>query len=187
MIYAAQYPNLFGAAGGKFITLVLVLCALTACGSADRERMSPAPPPPHFDPATDINAPGSSDITLRTASALQLVEPQSQTALGIATDPPIAAGCRFKDRFDRSSALSYRFADNHAKLALNMSMDGLTPNRAMLRFSYKFQAIPKAKEKCLYNAPVQGVIGSVYNELVERDTHTVWQTLREQRANLLGR
>jgi hypothetical protein len=172
MGYAAVKPAQDGAALGK---VFVILCALllSACGTAGSERMSLAPPPPAmtFSPDGDT---ASNDVTLASANTLQYIEPSTS----LASDPVLGvAGCKIKDRFDRSAAIAYHFSDNKSRIALNMGLDGTNVNRAMLRFTYKFQPIKSKKEKCLYPSRVQGVIGSAYNELVARKDNTVWQAL----------
>lgn len=184
MCNAAYKPGENGAAFGMFCVLISALLLLTACGSSSGDRLSLAPPPPPFSPSAMADG-GPDQLTLVQTTALQYADTNA-AAKGLDTDKG-GKPCRMKDRFDRSSALSYRFADNQSKLALKLGLDGVTVNRAMLRFSYKFQPYKSPKERCLYDAPVQGLVGSVYNELIDRKDGTVWQELRAKSANMFGR
>lgn len=97
-------------------------------------------------------------------------------------------GCSLKNRFDRSSTLAYHFANQQSRLQLNLDVDGpklSDPSRLVLegvslRFTHKFQAIPTAKEKCRYASPVQGIFGSLYNEIYLRDTDTVFEEIEKK-------
>lgn len=95
-------------------------------------------------------------------------------------------GCSIKDRFDRKSTLAYNFSDDQSKLALNLSIRGpsLTdPGRlefrgGEIRFTYQMQKYKKPIERCRYASPVQGLVGSAYNEFFLRDNDTIRQELR---------
>jgi hypothetical protein len=94
-------------------------------------------------------------------------------------------GCSIKDRFDRSSTLAYNFSDGQSRMEFNVNARGPTlsdPGRFEfkgigLRYTYKFQKIKSRKERCRFESPVQGLIGSAYNEFYLRDSDTVWQEL----------
>ena len=94
-------------------------------------------------------------------------------------------GCSIKDRFDRSSTLAYNFEDGKNRLEFNLDGKGPTfsdPGRLEfkgvgVRFVHKFQNIKSPKERCRYESPVQGLVGSVYNEFYLRENDTVFQEL----------
>lgn len=95
-------------------------------------------------------------------------------------------GCSIKDRFDREATIAYNFADGQSRIALDLNARGPTlsnPGRMefkgiQMRFTYKMQKYQKPKERCLYASPVQGLIGSLYNEFSLRENDTVIQELR---------
>ena len=110
-------------------------------------------------------------------------------AVSLDAEPTNTQGCTMGDRFDREGVLAYNFSDGQSRLALHMTLDdvglsGAEVERAMIRFTYKFQAIPHRKERCRYKSQWQGLIGSGYNEFFQRKTNTVWQELRD--TNPLG-
>lgn len=95
-------------------------------------------------------------------------------------------GCSIKDRFDRGATLAYNFSDGQSRL--EFKLDGKGPSLSdpgrmefkgvALRFRYQLQDIKKPKEHCLYNSPVQGLVGTIYHELVDREQDTVVQELK---------
>ena len=96
-------------------------------------------------------------------------------------------GCSIKDRFDRKASIAYNFSDDQSRIAFNAKIKGPSfsdPGRLEfrgleLRFTYKLQKDRKSKKQhCLYNSPVQGVIGSLYNEFSARESDTIVQELR---------
>ena len=96
-----------------------------------------------------------------------------------------AASCRLQDRFDRREVIAYNFADGQSRLGLKLGVDGFSLSdagrfsvtEAKLTFRYRFEPLKKGREKCLYESPWQGLAGSGYNELVQREEHTVYEAL----------
>ncbi len=87
-------------------------------------------------------------------------------------------GCRPQDRLDREGTLAYQFGeDEKSRLALHMSIDGpsfsnparFEVEKIALRYTFKFQEHKNKKERCLYPSRYQGLIGSTYHELYNRD------------------
>lgn len=122
-----------------------------------------------------------------------LPETQNATAtkkkLGLTADEAQALGCSIKDRFDRTAALAYIYNEERSRLSLHLGLEGPSfsdPDRfevdhVMVRFTHKFGKLSsKQKRKCLYPSHFQGIAGSVYNELVERENYTIWHELRER-------
>lgn len=166
-------------AGTMFVhvqMLILALVLLSACGSTSEvTRVSRAMPPPLFDPVQleSAKSASSSDGLIRSTDTLVLNAP----ALALSSDEPLTK-CRFKDRFDRKSALSFRSDDGQKVLALNMQTDGMSVDRAIVRFTYHFGQAPKDKKShCRDASPVQGLLPSLYREFTAKD-HNVFQDLR---------
>lgn len=98
--------------------------------------------------------------------------------------------CSLGDRFDRSADLAYDFSDGKSRLALDLDTEGLDwddfgnfgVNEVMLRYRYRFQQGRKPDEACRVVSPLQGLIGSVYNELTQREGDTVWKELDDRGA-----
>ncbi len=96
--------------------------------------------------------------------------------------------CRLKDRFDRKELVAYNFSDGQSRVGLRLAMDGFSLSdagsfdvrSAGLNFRYRFQAIKKRKEKCLYKSSWQGFLGSGYNEFFVREEQTVLETLDQE-------
>jgi hypothetical protein len=88
-----------------------------------------------------------------------------------------SSGCRPQDRIDRNGALAWIFGkEKRSRVALHMSFDGpdfSEPLPALeevsLRYTLKFQKHKKKKERCLFPSARQGLIGSIYNELYQRE------------------
>ena len=153
---------------------------LAACTGPERRPLSFDPPAeeswvttrpvenytPPGKPLDEIILPGSTD------------RPQPLATLSM-------RGCSIKERFDRSSTLAYNFSDGQSRMEFNLNARGPTltaPARfefrgVGLKFTYKFQKIKSPKERCRFESPVQGLIGSVYNEFYMGETDTVWQEL----------
>ncbi len=172
------------------LTLWVLLCAsLTACGTDKGRSLGFEPPPEeswntsqggqdggNFAPGgamagkTEILIPG-------TPNSYDLPKPITTLAM---------RGCSIKDRFDRKSTLAYNFEDGQSQLALNMRVRGPSfsdPGRlefrgAEMRFTYKLQKTKNKKEHCRYASPVQGLLGSAYNEFALREEDTIVQELR---------
>ena len=98
--------------------------------------------------------------------------------------------CSLGDRFDRSADLAYDFSDGKSRLALDLDVEGLDwdsvgsfeVNEVMLRYRFRFQGGQKPDERCRVASPLQGLIGSVYNELTQREGDTVWKELDDRGA-----
>ena len=180
---AASNTVLSGAASGRFYVLVLALFVLSACGSTRDHADRLAPPPPAFDYSADpyggVNAPYTGETPEFIATDLPT---PAETRAALNTEKP-AVKCGLKDRFDRSATLAYNFTDQ-SRLALKMSLDGTEVERAMLRFTYKFQKHRDKKAACRVESKVQGLVASVYHELVTRKEDTIWQELRAMRAGV---
>lgn len=142
-------------------SLMVALLSLTACGTAQNTHTLLAPPPPAFTPT-----PGAGDnsltITLNDVRPLQYADRTNLSRTGA------PEGCNLKQRIDRSSALAFNFDDNQSQLALKLKLDKADVESTMIRFTHKFQALKSKRERCLTNNKVQGVIGSLYNELIGR-------------------
>jgi hypothetical protein len=180
---AAKKPDLNGAAFGSFLYIIICALTLAACGSLQdggSSRVSLAPPPPQFIPGPEglMAFAGSDPDTLIITSdrPLRYADRADVPVSGAVNAAP--DDCAIKHRFDRSAAIAYNFSDNKSRLALNMGLDGTSVEKAMIRFTYKFQPLKSKKERCLYNSPVQGLVGSVINELVIRKDDTVWHELK---------
>jgi hypothetical protein len=141
-------------------------------------RVSVAPPPPTFIPSDTMSDRAPTTITLKSTTAAVMAENQALAAL--TSDPPVPAGCRVKDRFDRTSLWSLASPDGRKKLALDVDTSGVKVEGAMVRYSFKFQPGKNAKKKehCLYPSHIQGLAPSAYRELVKRKSDTIWHHLK---------
>lgn len=174
--------------------MILFLCG---CGTVEYVDESNRLPPPTFTSASPMNdspylevAPASGEIVSTPSEAwraMAALKPQA----GL-----ITAGCRLQDRFDRESLIAYEFMDGQARIGLNLKLDSggianpgkMEMKSAMIKFRYRFQEGKQGKEKCRYNSPVQGLVGSAFNELHERKDNTVWQALQDMNpAGLMDR
>lgn len=176
----------WGAATKRYTITMICAVLLSAC-SADNNpaRVSVAPPPPTFIPSDVMADRAPTSITLKSTTAAVISENQTLTAL--TSDPPVPAGCRIKDRFDRSSLWSLSSPDGRKKLALDVDTSGLSVEGAMLRYSFKLQPGKNAKKKehCLYPSHIQGLAPSAYREMVKRKSDTVWQHLKGLKADIV--
>lgn len=171
---AAYTPALNGAAKGTFHVVLFALLSLTACAGGTGETRGPlAPPPPAFTPVLGVGD-DSLTITLKDVRPLQYADPMTK----FRTEGGAAQECEIRHRFDRSSALAYNFSNHKSQLALKLDLDKTDVKGTMLRFTHKFQPLKNKREHCLYPSRVQGLLGSVYNEMFRRENDTVWQRLR---------
>jgi hypothetical protein len=163
------------------------MLALAACSpEGTNARVALAPPPPAFTPSDDMSDRAPSTISLNSTAAIIIAENQ---ALAQSGEPGVPADCRLQDRFDRSAVWSLSSRDGQRKLALDVDTSGTSVDGAMLRYSFKLSKGRNLKDKthCLYPSRVQGLAPSAYRELVKRKHNTVWQELRNLRADLLDR
>ena len=96
--------------------------------------------------------------------------------------------CSLGDRFDRGSDLALMMNEGHSRLGLDVELEGMELDNAgqfevqgfMLRFDHKFQKGRFKNTACLYPAAVQGLVGSVYNELWRREDGHVLNELEDK-------
>lgn len=161
-------------------TIILLSLACGGCAGPERRPLS-------FEPPAE-----SSWVSAQQAGYYAPIPGKTETILlpGESDDArPLVTlamrGCSIKDRFDRSSTLAYNFEDGKNRLEFNLDGKGPTfsdPGRlefkgVAVRFVHKFQNIKSPKERCRYESPVQGLVGSVYNEFYLRENDTVFQEL----------
>lgn len=175
----------WGATPAIHVIGIVCVLLLSACSSGREDaRVSLAPPPPAFALSDSIADRAPATMTLKTTTAAILAENQ---VLALSSDPPVPAGCRLKDRFDRSALWSMASSDGRKKLALASEGSVLSLKGAMLRYTYKLQPgkSAKSKEHCLYPSQVQGLLPSTYRELVKRKSDTVWTRLKGLKADVV--
>lgn len=170
----------------RFFVWPVVFVLASCAGTPNRQPLSFEPPAPEtwLSPQS-----GGDDF----AAAGDPIPGKSEVLLPGMYDPsprPLVTlsmqGCKIKDRFDRKDTIAYNFSDGQSRLAFKLNMEGpslFNPTNfefkgAMLRFTYKLQPETKRKGHCLYSSPVQGLVGSVYNEMFNREYDTVWHELR---------
>ena len=93
--------------------------------------------------------------------------------------------CGFKDRFDRKAILAYEW--ERSRLALDvdgLSFGGSDDQAIKIQYTLRLQPEKSKEQRCRFNSPWQGLIGSGYNELFVREQDTVYEELREMRAKL---
>lgn len=97
----------------------------------------------------------------------------------------IPAGCRIKDRFDRTETIAYQWRQN--RIGFTADMSGAELKGAFLRYRLKLQPYQTTKERCQYKSAWQGTLGSGYNEFFLRETDTVWEDLKALRLDAQSR
>lgn len=169
----------------RSLSVLAVLSLLCGCIMDQERRASFAPPPPVYGQIPQ----NIDDPSYAEAIALNNIKPAfgAEAAIAARENRPhgalaFSSGCGLKDRFDRDLTFAYRFSDGRTQLGLDVASD-LWETKfegAKIAFRYKLQE-PGKRERasCLYDSPVQGLIGSVYNELIERDINTVWDALED--------
>jgi len=95
--------------------------------------------------------------------------------------------CRITDRFDRKLLLSYEQDGGNTKYGFDI--DGLLSTSGKKRnivFSYKKKLNASAikKKPCRFNSNLQGLLGSVYNEVFLRKNDTVWGDIKDLRNEI---
>ncbi len=177
-IYAAAYA-------------ALCLLTLSAC-SVTPERLFSAPAPPDDWRSKDFVA---EDPLRPLQQANPVTEREIRDAQQKAVLNAVPQGCSIRDRFDNSALVAWRFNDNRSRVGLKLKMDGPSLSdpgnfefkAVTIRFTHQLQKTPHKKERCLYAAPLQGVVGSLYNELYVREDNTVWQELRARDLDFWNR
>lgn len=197
-----------------FFTLCLSACSSHNNHNAPTLALAPPPPPSalsgyHFNNAPSArdelaSATSSSSGTYQVAQ-LEGIEPASGFAGNVredlmpvqdklAMDDKKKSGdrCSIKDRFDRGAVFAYEFGEkDRSRVAfdvggLNLSNTGIKDAR--ISFTYRLQADKPRKQRCRYASAYQGLIGSGYNELVERQGNdTVWHEAETVRRDLVSR
>jgi len=97
--------------------------------------------------------------------------------------------CRLRDRFDSRDIIAYNFSDRKSRVGLKLDMDtpgfsGTEVRSVMVNFHYRFQPEKAKREECLYDSPWQGLAGSGYNEVFERDQPVIYDELDEELERL---
>ena len=95
--------------------------------------------------------------------------------------------CNIMDRFDRKLLLSYEQDGGNTKYGFDV--DGILSTNSKKRnimFSYKKKLNPSTikKKPCRFNSNIQGLLGSVYNEVFLRQDDTVWSDIKEIRHEI---
>lgn len=93
--------------------------------------------------------------------------------------------CRLKDRFDRTSVISFQFG-NGVGVGIergSLRMGSHRPQETRVMVTWRIGAQTKG-ERCRVQAPVQGLVGSVYNEIFLREKE---QSLAEPLGELSRR
>lgn len=178
-----SFPRVTGAASvGRFYAFLFSTLLLGACITDDDVHSRFTPPPPSYGVRDFRDNPAYAD-----AVELSRISPAMGTeASGAALPEPVKtkasfrADCKIKDRFDRDLTLAYRFSDGRTQLGLDVKGRLHKGEFEGVKFALKYKLSPpgkKEKTNCLYDSPVQGLIGSAYNELFERTHETVWDEL----------
>lgn len=175
---------------GMVLSLLTVI-SLGGCASDSRyARLAPAPP--SYGQIPDINDQFSYAALRNDPQALNGITPALGAGRGdvapqqeqrASFSAALRSSCDIKDRFDRDLTLSYRFADGRTRIGLDVDADVMAARVDGIKFAFRYKLQkPGKKERadCLYESPVQGLVGSAYNELFLREKDTVWNALEER-------
>lgn len=181
---------------GKFMAMFALL-TFSACSTSGSYNVTLAPLPPghsemaasgHGSPMTGQQAnritPAAGKKTYRETAR------QERAVLAVGTRS--APDCSVKDRFDRDALFAYEFGtQGRNRVAFDvdgLNMDSTEIEEVKISFTYRLQADRPRKERCRYKSNYQGLIGSGYNEMVQRDSgHTVWHEIRDARYEIEDR
>lgn len=169
--------------------LSVSLLTLSGCVTSEKSvALAPNPPEHRFlQPETSASLDPSQiyDNSLETpvvhaaadaATSLTYAPPE---AVAVSLSPEkIGGGCSIQDRFDRKALIAYEWDRSR----LSMDVDGIGGGKLdEVRLEYKIRLQPEKpkKLKCRYPSKWQGLVGSGYNELVERKDDTVFEEVRE--------
>lgn len=167
----------------RFCVLSLFFMAALPLGGCAGEQRRPL----SFEPPAEsswVSAQQAGDFAFIPGKSEAILLP-GETGEARAVTTLAMRGCSIKDRFDRSSTLAYNFSEGQDRLELNVKAKGpslTNPGRFEfngigIRFTHKFQNIKTPKERCRYESPFQGLVGSAYNEFYLRKDDTVSQEL----------
>lgn len=183
----------------KRLFLVFSILTLSGClSSGSSLPLAPSPPEYHHFTSTDH---GSSEIHMLSegdnyipdyaaavtavagSGALVDARPTDQID-GVVQVKSLSSTkierCSLRDRFDRKVLLAYEWDRSR----LSMDVDGVNMNSMgedmAVRFEFKMrlQRGVKKVRKCRSKSQWQGMIGTGYHELIEREENTVWDEIR---------
>ena len=173
----------------RLCAALISTCLLSSCITDSRTYTQYAPLPPSYGQPPDLQG-----DSYATAEALNAIRP-AMDATDSYSDADAAlqhrvreraalnASCDLKDRFDRDATLSYRFEDGRSQLGFKLNADPtqMEFHGAKISFRYKLQE-PGKKERvnCLYESPVQGLVGSAFHEMFDRKTDNIWDKLDDR-------
>ena len=174
--------------GAFLAVMALCLGSLSACVTTsertqdeenDRAYMSMTTPEQAGEVREPWRTPNRRNNEYRMAAQYGFVSSEwdapTSTAL---SNEGVAFNCRMHHRFDRDGMLAYRFGDNNRnRLSLHVGLDGpdlgnplnMDVEDAALRYTRKLGNYQNRRGSCLYPSKVQGLIGSIYNELYQRE------------------
>lgn len=185
-LHLMQSMKRLGPAKLRRLSLVLGCSLITgACLSNENTVTSLAPAPPH-DPAVDQAELSDEEIQQYKLAAMQPASGPTTTKKK--DDYAASLNCRPSERLDRQAAVAYQWG-NDQRNRLSFDMDGLELNPfggssaqiEKIRFEYrlKLQKHKNKKEKCKGTNNWQGMVGSGYRELIEREENTIWDEAKE--------
>lgn len=100
----------------------------------------------------------------------------------------LAYNCEMKDRFDRKEVLAYEWDRSRLGLDLDgINTDGDGGRAVRVNYTLRLQPEKTSEQRCRYPSAWQGMAGSAYNELMLRESDTVWQHLRQIRKTVQDR
>jgi hypothetical protein len=177
----------------RYICLSVLLTAiviLSGC-NAHTSHAKLAPQPPQIQTAYLDKLPHDEPRPSGNTLALANIEP----AAGSAKAPSARAvqsgynnaqnlkGCSVQDRFDKDAALAYQWGRSHRN-RVSLDVDGLefSPfggssadiEQVRIEYRLKLQGKKSKKERCRGHHNWQGLIGTGYRELIDREENTVW-------------
>ena len=152
----------------KSIVIFSLMLLVSACGSAKkRADIVEALPPPNFD-SKELSYDHDPEIMERVQGIeIENVSGFPQEGLALNAHEVIKS-CRIKDRFDRKALLAYEWSGGER---LSLDVDGLgigsqKIDKVYLQYKISLQPELEKRDPCKYASAYQGLLGSVYQELV---------------------
>lgn len=147
--------------------LGISLCALTACGGKTHHVDQYAPPPPEIE-MSELSFAADPDLMIRAQSFSTPTDTALPSEVLALSSSKMLKKCRIKDKFDRKALLAYEWDDGE-RLSLDVDgigMDSTEISKVYLQYKISLQPELKKKDPCKYASSYQGIVGSMYNELV---------------------
>jgi len=172
------------------VSLGLSAFVLTSCisSSSDPMDVARAMPPPDFDSKT-LSSEIDQEIMLSVQSmvaqdVLGGADDSSNVTLRLETSEVIKS-CRIKDKFDTDALIAYQMEEGRLSLDVDgIGYDSQKVNKVYLNYTVSLQPELEKKDHCRYASNYQGILGSVYSEIVVHQGQNLSEEVEHLKAEV---